>query len=97
MTTQPIAASTAQPENQSRSTAQVLRRTAAMNPESGRDVVATSVVIVLLLAAMQIASGYVPDYVMPSPTAVAKAAYALLFTDAYHVGVTLLRLSLAVG
>jgi NitT/TauT family transport system permease protein len=97
MTIQQMAESTAPPENQSRSAAQVLRRMAAMNPGSRRDVVATSVVIAMLLAAMQIASGCVPDYMMPSPATVAKAAYALLFTDAYHVGVTLLRLSLAVG
>lgn len=97
MTVQPFAASSVHAEKKLEPPARLIRAKARMNPESRRDFIATCVVVVLLLIAMQIASGYVPDYVMPSPEAVAKAAYALLFTDAYHVGVTLLRLSVAVG
>lgn len=92
MTIQPMAAASAPPEQQARTAP----TKATANPDSRRDVFATALVVGLLLLAMQIASGYVPDYVMPAPAAVAKAGYALLFTDGYHIGVTLLRLSIAV-
>jgi len=44
---------------------------------------------VLLLAAMEITSRFVPDYIMPSPVAVWNAARELFFSDPYHVAVTL--------
>jgi NitT/TauT family transport system permease protein len=64
--------------------------------EGWRDVLATCVVVVVLLAAMEITSWYVPDYVMPSPLAVWNAARELFVTDPYHVAVTLARLAIAV-
>ncbi len=66
------------------------------NPESARDIFATCIVVVLLLAAMEITSRFVPDYIMPSPVAVWNAARELFVTDPYHVAVTLLRLAVAV-
>lgn len=66
------------------------------NIEGRRDIFATCVVVVLLRAAMEIASRFVPDYIMPSPLAVWNAARELFFTDPYHVAVTLARLAVAV-
>ncbi len=66
------------------------------NAESRRDIVATVVVVVLLLAAMEVTSRFVPDYIMPSPVAVWNAARELFFTDPYHVAVTLVRLAISV-
>lgn len=67
------------------------------NPESRRDLIATCVVVVALLVAMEVTSWYVPDYIMPSPVAVWKAARELFFSDLYHVAVTLIRLTVAVA
>jgi NitT/TauT family transport system permease protein len=69
----------------------------AKNPESKRDLIATCVVVVALLIAMEVTSRYVPDYIMPSPAAVWNAARELFFTDLYHVAVTLIRLTVAVA
>jgi NitT/TauT family transport system permease protein len=66
------------------------------NLEARRDIFATCVVVVLLLAAMEITSRFVPDYIMPSPVAVWAAARELFFSDPYHVAVTLVRLAVAV-
>jgi NitT/TauT family transport system permease protein len=66
------------------------------NAEGRRDIVATVVVVVLLLAAMEVASRFVPDYIMPSPVAVWNAARELFFSDPYHVAVTLVRLAISV-
>ena len=53
--------------------------------------------VALLIALMQVTSRYVPDYIMPSPVAVLRAAQELFFSDAYHVLVTLIRLTVAVS
>jgi NitT/TauT family transport system permease protein len=66
------------------------------NPEGRREIFATCVVVIALLAAMEITSRYVPDYIMPSPVAVWAAARELFFSDPYHVAVTLLRLVVSV-
>jgi NitT/TauT family transport system permease protein len=66
------------------------------NPEARRDIFATCVVVILLLAAMEITSRFVPDYIMPSPVAVWNAARELFFSDPYHVAVTLVRLVVSV-
>jgi NitT/TauT family transport system permease protein len=67
------------------------------NPEARRDIVATCIVVALLLAAMEITSRFVPDYIMPSPVAVWNAARELFFSDPYHVAVTLVRLTISVA
>jgi NitT/TauT family transport system permease protein len=69
---------------------------ARRNPEARRDIIATCIVVALLLAAMEITSRFVPDYIMPSPVAVWNAARELFFSDPYHVGVTLVRLTVSV-
>lgn len=60
------------------------------------DLKALTVVVVLICAAMEVASWYVPDYVMPSPQAIAKALIELLSTDLLHVAITLGRLCVAI-
>jgi NitT/TauT family transport system permease protein len=59
------------------------------------DTGAMIVVVALILLAMEIASRFVPDYIMPSPMAVFRAAWKLASTDYFHVLVTLGRLMLA--
>jgi NitT/TauT family transport system permease protein len=54
------------------------------------------VVVVLIFAAMEVGSWYVPEYVMPSPTVIAKALAQLLTTDLMHVAITLGRLCVAI-
>ena len=79
--------------------AKPLTRTAAprLGPEGLRDIFATCVVVLVLLAAMEITSRFVPDYIMPSPVAVWNAAKELFFSDPYHVAVTLARLAVSVA
>jgi NitT/TauT family transport system permease protein len=64
--------------------------------EARRDVVATILVVAVALLAMQISSGYVPDYIMPSPMSIFDATRDILLTDKMHVAVTLARLAAAV-
>ncbi|WP_234831043.1 ABC transporter permease [Rhodopseudomonas palustris] len=60
-----------------------------------RETLATIVVVLMLLAAMEIASRYVPDYIMPSPEQVFGAIWRLAFSDYTHVLATLGRLAAA--
>lgn len=62
---------------------------------SVRETLATIVVVLMLLAAMEIASRYVPDYIMPSPEQVFGAIWRLAFSDYTHVLATLGRLAAA--
>lgn len=57
-----------------------------------RDGAATLLVVLALLLAMEIFSRFVPDYIMPSPLAIARAAYQLAMSDYWHVVITLSRL-----
>jgi NitT/TauT family transport system permease protein len=68
----------------------------AGNEESRRGVIALIVVVAALLLAMEIASRFVPDYVMPSPVLIGRAFVELMTTDLMHVLITLMRLALAV-
>lgn len=68
----------------------------APKPRDRSDLKALSVVVVLIFAAMEIGSWYVPDYVMPSPVIIAKALGQLLSTDLLHVAITLGRLCVAI-
>ena len=70
--------------------------TRGRNREPARDAFATIVVVAIILVAMETASRFVPDYIMPSPGAVLRAARDLFFSDATHVLITLLRLAAAV-
>lgn len=74
--------------------------TAAMAAPKVRDrseLKALAVVVVLIFAVMEVGSWYVPDYVMPSPTVIAKALVQLLTTDTLHVAITLGRLCVAIA
>lgn len=64
---------------------------------SVRETAATVAVVLMLLAAMEIASRYVPDYIMPSPVAVWQAMRRLATTDLSHVVITLARLTAAMA
>jgi NitT/TauT family transport system permease protein len=55
------------------------------------DVVATVVITLGLIAAMQIMSFFTPPYVLPSPGTVLAALVELLGRDLRHVGITLAR------
>lgn len=54
------------------------------------------VVIIALMILMEIASRFVPEYIMPSPVAVGSALVELLTTDLKHIAITLGRLALAI-
>lgn len=54
------------------------------------------VVVVVICAVMQVASLYVPDYIMPSPLAIGNALVSLLTNDFMHVAITLGRLVVAI-
>ncbi len=64
---------------------------------SVRETAATVIVVVLLIFAMDVASWYVPDYIMPSPVAVLQAILRLADTDYTHVFITLTRLGVALA
>lgn len=66
------------------------------NTEARRDVIATAIVVVVMIVAMQIASAYVPDYIMPAPLNVLESTKELLLNDKTHIFVTLARLAVAV-
>ena len=56
-----------------------------------QDIVATVVITIGLVAAMQIMSFFTPPYVLPSPGTVLAALIELLRRDLRHVGITLAR------
>lgn len=69
-------------------------------PTEKRDrtaLIAPIVVAILLGIAMEIASRYVPDYIMPSPVTVMGSVKEILFRDLGQVAVTLGRLGMAIG
>lgn len=61
------------------------------------DALAGAIVIVVLVAAMQIASMFVPAYIMPSPAAIVRALANELSTNGADIVATLLRLFAAVA
>lgn len=60
------------------------------------DFIAPIVVVVLLGVAMEIASGYVPDYVLPSPQKILDSLEEILTTSLGQVAITLGRLAVAI-
>jgi len=61
------------------------------------DAFATAVVIALIVIAMQVASYFTPDYIMPPPAKVLAALWQTLTHDYFSVFVTLARLFAAVA
>ena len=73
--------------------------TAAARPPARRDrrdLVAMAVVIVIIGIVMQVASGFVPDYILPSPLQIGRSLVHLLTNDLMHVVITLGRLAAAI-
>jgi NitT/TauT family transport system permease protein len=61
------------------------------------DVLATALVAVGIVAAMQIMSAFTPEYIMPAPRAILAATIEILGGDLRHVAITLLRWGAAVA
>jgi NitT/TauT family transport system permease protein len=55
------------------------------------------VVVTALFAAMEIASRFVPDYIMPSPLAILTSLVEAMRTEQSHIWITLARLTAAVA
>jgi NitT/TauT family transport system permease protein len=68
----------------------------AVDRSNQRDLVALIVVIVALGICMEVASRFVPDYIMPSPVVIGKALEELLTHDLMHIAITLARLAGAI-
>jgi NitT/TauT family transport system permease protein len=68
----------------------------AVDRGNQRDLFALVVVIVVLGICMEIASRFVPDYIMPSPVAIGIALKDLLTHDLMHIAITLGRLAAAI-
>lgn len=89
----------AKPSSSATAAARKSPTTAAITAPKVRDrseLKALLVVVVLIFGAMEVGSWYVPEYVMPSPTVIAKALAQLLTTDLLHVAITLGRLCVAI-
>jgi len=56
----------------------------------------TLIVSAAIIAAIQVASWFVPPFVVPSPAVIVQAAYEILTAEASHIGITALRLLAAV-
>jgi NitT/TauT family transport system permease protein len=72
----------------------------SVKPAVKRDrtaLIAPIVVAILLGIVMEIASRFVPDYIMPSPVTVMVSVKEILFRDLGQVAVTLGRLGMAIG
>ena len=76
-------------------TAPVSAKTAAPKRDR-RDLVAVVVVSIAIGIVMQVASGFVPDYILPSPTMIGRALVKLMTNDSMHVAITLGRLAAAI-
>jgi NitT/TauT family transport system permease protein len=62
-----------------------------------RETIAMIVVVASLFAAMEVASRFVPDYIMPSPLVVLKSLLESMRTEQSHIWITLARLAAAVA
>jgi NitT/TauT family transport system permease protein len=87
---------------ESQSTYQPVSRPQAVPARSGAasrprgDLLPTVVVSLGLVAAIQIASWFVPPYIIPAPVDILKATGRILTGDLNHIGITALRLLIAV-
>ncbi|MGQ9367058.1 ABC transporter permease [Azospirillum sp. ST 5-10] len=57
----------------------------------------TLVVSALIIAAVQVASWFVPPFIVPSPAVIAAATWDILTSEASHIAITALRLAVAVA
>mgnify|MGYP001087045435 FL=1 len=65
-------------------------------PRPRGDLLPTIVVSIGLVAAIQVASWFVPSYIIPAPIDILKATGRILSGDLSHIGITALRLFIAV-
>jgi NitT/TauT family transport system permease protein len=65
-------------------------------PRLRGDLLPTIVVSIGLVAAIQVASWFVPSYIIPAPIDILKATGRILSGDLSHIGITALRLFIAV-
>ncbi|MFM0337329.1 ABC transporter permease [Paraburkholderia fungorum] len=65
-------------------------------PQRTSDMRALLIVVIGLIVAIEVASRFVPAYIMPSPASIGVALLELLQTDYVHVAVTILRLAGAI-
>lgn len=68
----------------------------AANGAKNVDFIAPIVVTIMLGIMMEIASRFVPDYIMPSPVVILKALKELVTGDLSHIAITLGRLAIAI-
>lgn len=67
-------------------------------PKGGREsIVPVLVVVAALVAVVQVASQFVPPFVLPSPAAIVRAMIDILSTQYIHMGITALRLLVALA
>lgn len=59
------------------------------------DLLPTLAVSALLILAIQIASWFVPPFIMPAPITILQSTWEILTRDMSHIGITALRLTLA--
>jgi len=59
------------------------------------DLVPTLVVSALLILVIQVASWYVPPFIIPAPSAILESAWQILSRDANHIAITAVRLFIA--
>jgi NitT/TauT family transport system permease protein len=59
------------------------------------DKAAAAVVVVAIIVAMQIGSGFLPAYILPSPAAIAGSLYQSIVTEYTQILITLLRLAIS--
>ncbi len=62
-----------------------------------REMIAMITVVAALFLAMEIASRFVPDYILPSPLVVLKSLVESLRTEQSHIWITMARLAVAVA
>lgn len=63
----------------------------------GGDLGPTLVVVAAIVAAIQIGSYFLPPFILPPPATILAATWEILTKDLVHIGITALRLSVAVA
>lgn len=66
------------------------------DPARRESMIPVIIVVVGLTAAIQVASFYLPAFVMPAPLTILRATIDILRTEYAHIGVTALRLLIAI-
>ncbi len=75
---------------------QAVRSQSRLTARPRGDLLPTIMVSLGLVAAIQVASWFVPAYIIPAPIDILKATGRILSGDLSHIGITALRLAIAV-